>query len=208
MDHSQTGKALRPRKTPRQSRATDTVAAIVEGAAHILERDGFAGYTTNAIAERAGVSIGSLYQYFPSKDAITTALIERELITLVDDVRAAVAIADPTTALRALIAAAVRHQRRRPTLARLLDLEEARLAAVLPRFGAVDAARSEIAAFLVRAYAVPTARAPSTAADIIVISRALTDASSSRSTVDAIDDDALAKALEGAVAGYLRAVTT
>lgn len=205
MDHSQTGKGLRPRKTPRQSRATDTVAAILEGAAHILERDGFAGYTTNAIAERAGVSIGSLYQYFPGKDAVTTALIERELTTLVDEVRAAVALDDPSAALRGLLGAAVRHQRRRPTLARLLDLEEQRLAAVLPPFGAVDVARTAIAAFLVRAYAVPAARAPSTAADIIVITRALTDASSSRPDVD---DGVLARALEGAVVGYLRAVTS
>ena len=61
---------LIPRKTPRQSRATATRDAIVEAAARILEADGMGGFNTNAIAARAGVSIGSLYQYFPAKDAI------------------------------------------------------------------------------------------------------------------------------------------
>ncbi|MBR8500820.1 TetR/AcrR family transcriptional regulator, partial [Burkholderia cenocepacia] len=56
---------LSPRKAPRQRRSVATVDAIVEAAARILERDGFDGYTTNAVAALAGVSIGSLYQYFP-----------------------------------------------------------------------------------------------------------------------------------------------
>ena len=50
----------------------------MEAAARILEERGLEGYTTNAVAERAGFSIGSLYQYFPNKDAITIALIQRE----------------------------------------------------------------------------------------------------------------------------------
>ena len=53
-------KRLDPRKPPTQPRATETVNAVLEAAARILERHGFEGYTTNAIAERAGVSIGSL----------------------------------------------------------------------------------------------------------------------------------------------------
>ena len=73
-----------PRKRPLQQRAIATVEAIVEASAHILEKDGFEHYSTNAIAERAGVSIGSLYQYFPSKDAITRALIAREMRSLID----------------------------------------------------------------------------------------------------------------------------
>jgi AcrR family transcriptional regulator len=66
------------RKSPRQKRATATFEAIVEAAAHILRTEGAAALTTNAIAARAGVSIGSLYQYFPNKQAIVRALIERE----------------------------------------------------------------------------------------------------------------------------------
>lgn len=65
------------RKSPRQKRAAVTFEAIVEAAAHILRSDGAAALTTNAVAARAGVSIGSLYQYFPNKQAIVRALIER-----------------------------------------------------------------------------------------------------------------------------------
>lgn len=67
------------RKTPRQARARATIEAILEAAAQLIERDGEAGFNTNAIAERAGVSIGSLYRYFPYKRAILLALARREM---------------------------------------------------------------------------------------------------------------------------------
>ncbi|MGM7312118.1 TetR/AcrR family transcriptional regulator, partial [Acinetobacter baumannii] len=63
---------------PRQTRSVATFEAILEAAARILESLGFAGFNTNAVAELAGVSIGSLYQYFPSKDALIVELIRRE----------------------------------------------------------------------------------------------------------------------------------
>lgn len=69
--------ALVPRKGPRQGRSRQTVATILEAAARVFEEAGPDGATTNAIAERAGVSIGSLYQYFPNKLAIIHALIDR-----------------------------------------------------------------------------------------------------------------------------------
>jgi len=65
------------RKTPRQARARTTVDAILFAAAHILKTQGEPGLTTNRIAEVAGVSIGSLYQYFPNKQEIVHALRER-----------------------------------------------------------------------------------------------------------------------------------
>ncbi|MDX2168140.1 MAG: TetR/AcrR family transcriptional regulator [Deltaproteobacteria bacterium] len=67
------------RKTPRQARAQATFDAIVEAAARILNEPGPARLTTNGIAARAGVSVGSLYQYFPNRQAIVRALLEREL---------------------------------------------------------------------------------------------------------------------------------
>ncbi|MCC6764037.1 MAG: TetR/AcrR family transcriptional regulator [Deltaproteobacteria bacterium] len=67
---------LRPRKRPRQARSRRTVDAIVKAAAEIFSRRGYAATTTNHIAERAGVSIGSLYEYFSSKDALLAALME------------------------------------------------------------------------------------------------------------------------------------
>ncbi|WP_030940797.1 TetR/AcrR family transcriptional regulator [Streptomyces sp. NRRL S-646] len=72
-----------PRKRPRQQRSKETYDAILEAAAQLFERDGRAKATTNRIAERAGVSIGSLYQYFPDKDALLYALGERHMLRLV-----------------------------------------------------------------------------------------------------------------------------
>lgn len=67
------------RKIPRQSRARASVEAIFEAAAQIVERDGPAALTTNAIAARAGVSIGTLYQYFANREAILIAMGRREI---------------------------------------------------------------------------------------------------------------------------------
>ena len=66
-----------PRRKPTQERSRATVDAIIEAAARVFEAQGYAHTTTNHIALRAGVSIGSLYQYFPNKDAILVALLER-----------------------------------------------------------------------------------------------------------------------------------
>ncbi len=67
------------RKTPAQARSRQTVNAVLEAAAQLLDREGYARLNTNAIAARAGISIGSLYQYFPNKEAICSALIRRYL---------------------------------------------------------------------------------------------------------------------------------
>jgi AcrR family transcriptional regulator len=70
------------RKRPRQARSRATTDAILDAAAHILGERGWAGLTTNAVADVAGVSIGSLYQYFPNK----LALIEAVRLRHFDDV--------------------------------------------------------------------------------------------------------------------------
>ncbi|WP_140218486.1 TetR/AcrR family transcriptional regulator [Pseudomonas oryzihabitans] len=111
----------RPRKIPRQARSANTLAVIVEATARILEERGMGGFTTNAVAERAGVSIGSLYQYFPSKEALLGALIVREASGFIADSERALALASGAEILAGLIGAAVRHQLQRPALARLLE---------------------------------------------------------------------------------------
>lgn len=68
---------LSPRKAPRQSRSQATVTAILDATARILVEFGIKAASTNAVAERAGVSVGSLYQYFPNKDALISALHAR-----------------------------------------------------------------------------------------------------------------------------------
>lgn len=65
------------RKQPTQERSRHTVDALLSATARVLVRDGYDRASTNRIAEEAGVSIGSLYQYFPSKEALVAALIER-----------------------------------------------------------------------------------------------------------------------------------
>jgi AcrR family transcriptional regulator len=73
-----------PRKRPSQARSRATVDTVLEATARVLVKRGFDGLTTNLVAEAAGVSIGSLYQYFPNKAALVGALIEKH----VDDIMA------------------------------------------------------------------------------------------------------------------------
>lgn len=70
---------LRPRKKPIQRRSQETVEVILRAAARVLVRRGYAGTTTNHVAAAAGVSIGSLYEYFPGKEAIVLALVHRHV---------------------------------------------------------------------------------------------------------------------------------
>jgi AcrR family transcriptional regulator len=67
------------RKKPVQERSRETVDVILEAAAQVFSDQGFGGATTNRIAERAGVSVGTLYQYFPNKDAILYSLMEHHV---------------------------------------------------------------------------------------------------------------------------------
>ena len=192
-------KPLKPRKTPGQQRATATVAAIVEAAAHILETAGLDGYTTNAVAARAGASIGSLYQYFPNKDAITRALIERETAALFADISLIELSPDGAQGLRQLIAAGVKHQLQRPKLARLLDLEELRL----PLAEDIGQARHRLAAVLQRCLVAVT---PLSAVDeyvvddLLAIMKGMVDAAGQRGE---LDQPTLLARVERAVFGYL-----
>ena len=122
---------LAPRKTPRQARAHDTVAAILRAAAQVFSQVGYAAGTTNRIAERAGVSIGSLYEYFPNKDALLVALVEAhvregEAALFATADAAAVRSGDLPTAVRAFVEAMVALHARDVALHRVL-FEEAPL---------------------------------------------------------------------------------
>jgi AcrR family transcriptional regulator len=85
------------RKTPRQSRSCETVEAIVEAATRILGRRGWARFTTNEVAKVAGVSIGSLYQYFPNKAALVSAIKRRHVADLLRACEAALKTDRPLT---------------------------------------------------------------------------------------------------------------
>jgi len=68
-----------PRRRPRQARAQATVEAIIKATARVLVDEGYDHASTNRIAQAAGVSIGSLYQYFPSKESLVSALVDEHI---------------------------------------------------------------------------------------------------------------------------------
>ncbi|WP_374570605.1 TetR/AcrR family transcriptional regulator [Phenylobacterium sp.] len=106
--------AAEPRRRPKQERSKATETAVLEAAAQILEEAGEAGFNTNRVAERAGVSIGSLYQYFPNKQAILVALSRREVGRMRERMAAEIAgAADP---VRVIIHRQIHAFEGRPTL--------------------------------------------------------------------------------------------
>jgi AcrR family transcriptional regulator len=196
--------SLNPRKTATQTRAAHTVSFIVEAAARILEERGMEGYTTNAIAEKAGVSIGSLYQYFPNKDSITIALIARESTRLVTSVTEAARLADWREALTQMVKAAVEHQMRRPNLARLLDNEEGRLPDRSRENNDAAEIHSALQTLLIQAK-LPIGEEPGiVAGDLMAMTQGMTDMAGARGEADA---GALLRRVLRAVFGYLEAET-
>jgi AcrR family transcriptional regulator len=77
------------KKVPRQARAKVTVQAIIQASAQVLEEEGYAALTTNGVAERAGVSIGSVYEYFPGKEAIVAAVATQMVEGMLEKMHAA-----------------------------------------------------------------------------------------------------------------------
>ncbi|WP_425069774.1 TetR/AcrR family transcriptional regulator [Reyranella sp.] len=106
--------ALKPRKKPLQARSTVTVDAIVEATIRILRRDGWAACTTTRIATLAGVSVGSLYQYFPNRNAIAVEIVRQRTRTYLAAVIAAdlSGAATPEEAMDSAIAAFVIEKRK------------------------------------------------------------------------------------------------
>ncbi len=81
--------ALKARKTPMQRRSSATVSAIFEATIQLLLARGLNGLTTTRVADRAGVSVGTLYQYFPNKRALLAAVLERHLDTIATSIESA-----------------------------------------------------------------------------------------------------------------------
>ena len=123
-----------PRKTASQKRSRLTVDALLGATARILVREGFDKASTNRIAEVAGVSVGSLYQYFPSKEALVAALIDRHNQEVMHAVQGELteAVNLPIEqAVRKLISVAVKAHRIDPKLHRVL-------AEQIPRVGKLE----------------------------------------------------------------------
>jgi AcrR family transcriptional regulator len=115
---------IAPRKRPVQARSRATVRALIEATAQVLVTRGYERSTTDAVAERAGVSIGTLYQYFPNKESLVAALIREHVADILTTVRTALAShaeASPEAGLQALIHAGIEAHRIDPALHRVLS---------------------------------------------------------------------------------------
>jgi AcrR family transcriptional regulator len=116
--------SISPRKAPRQARSQATVTAILDAAARVLVERGYAATNTNLVAELAGVSVGSLYQYFPNKDALITALQQRHVRQMNEAAERVLALdedVDFATALNRAIGAIVEAHRVEASLHRVLE---------------------------------------------------------------------------------------
>jgi AcrR family transcriptional regulator len=123
-----------PRKSASQERSRFTVNAILEATARILIRGGYDRASTNRIAAAAGVSIGSLYQYFPSKEALVAAVSERhshEVLELMRNALVKVAARPIEVAAREFVSVAIDAHRVNPKLHRVL-------AEQIPRIGRLE----------------------------------------------------------------------
>ena len=116
------------RKHPKQGRAVATVTAIVDAAARILTEDSYAAASTNRIAERAGVSIGSLYEYFPGKEAVFTELRRREGLKFYAELVAEPRPQQPREVISHLVRGRLNWMRRSPALYAALETEVPRSA--------------------------------------------------------------------------------
>jgi AcrR family transcriptional regulator len=126
--------ATNPRKLASQKRSRLTVDALLEATARVLMKEGYDRASTNKIAAVAGVSIGSLYQYFPSKEALVAAVIDRHKNEVMQVIRGALvkAAARPVeAAVRELVSVGIEAHRVNPELHRVLTEQ-------IPRVGRLE----------------------------------------------------------------------
>jgi AcrR family transcriptional regulator len=111
-----------PKRTPQQARSKDTVDRIIRAAALIVEKEGYQGLTTNAVAARARVGVASVYEYFEHKDDILMAVLEREMSNLWLTLEARIPkllASDANTALRDIFSFAIKEITRRSNIVRV-----------------------------------------------------------------------------------------
>jgi AcrR family transcriptional regulator len=133
---------FRARRQPRQQRSAQTRRDILDAAARVFSEHGYAAGTTNRIAAAADVSIGSLYQYFPNKDAILAALsdahVDAGTTLLTERLRDGLPEALDDL-VRLFVRAAIDNHREDPALHRVLFEEAPRSAALLDRLRDTEA---------------------------------------------------------------------
>lgn len=129
-----------PRREPRQERSRATVEAILGAAVRVLVREGYEAATTGRIAEVSGYGVGSLYDYFPNKEALVAALIERHaegMVEVVESTFRAHADSPLPVAVRAWVEAGVEAHLSSPELHKVL-VEQVPRVGDLERIGAFE----------------------------------------------------------------------
>lgn len=98
--------ALKPRKSPVQARSTATIEVLHEATIQVLLKEGIVKCNTTRIAERAGVSVGSIYQYYPNRDSLLAAVLQRHLDSVAEKIEE-LCLRYEKTSIRTLISALV-----------------------------------------------------------------------------------------------------
>ncbi len=160
-----------PRKIPTQARAWETQQRFVEAAARVFARHGYSAGTTNRIAEEAGASVGSLYQYFPNKDAVLVALVRQHIADGADVVTSAladVASLPIVDQLGTIVDAVLANHTGDPRLHQVLFEEAPRPPEVLQELHALEASIIDAAEAMIRADDTVDVDDPAMAARLVV----------------------------------------
>lgn len=194
-----------PRKQPRQGRSISTVEAIVEAAARLLERRQFEDFNTNVIAALAGVSTGSLYQYYPDKEAVLRALVVREVQGRAARAVDAIMKHPGPGAVAAAVGAALAHAQERPALTTQLAFAEPLVLVAAHDRALVGELIPAMERAIQKDYGVPAGDASSLAHDVLGICKGMLLSAAARNAVGATD---LSRKITLAVDSYLAASTT
>ncbi|AUX21420.1 hypothetical protein SOCEGT47_019040 [Sorangium cellulosum] len=201
----------KPRKEPRQARSRFLVETIVEAAARVFDAHGYDGANTNQIARIAGVSVGSVYQYFPNKDALVTALHERHvrhMLELIEQVDEATSGASLRAATERIVARSLELHRAEPRLAQLLHAElptlEQRRALSAASQAVFDRTRRLLSSHR------PEIVQPDLELATYVVLRMFEELvhAAALDPPPGVDDDALRRAISDAILGYLTGAAT
>jgi AcrR family transcriptional regulator len=200
--------SFQPRKKPIQGRSRATVEAILEGTIRVLLDEGFETLTTTRVAEVAGVGVGTLYQYFPAKESLLFALLEREMTTLEAELLGAIAATEEQSVearVTATIDALVRHKRAFAELGVVLQ-------AHMPRFDGIRVVRATVRRIVSALAAMIRPSLPASMDEAEVQLIAMTVATAVQGAIDGALDlsaatlrrPAFREALVRLVLGYLR----
>lgn len=184
--------SIRPRKKPRQTRSKELVADVLEAAIRVLLRDGGARFTTVRVAEEAGVSVGSLYQYFPNREALLFRLQADEWVdtwSLMEEILGDMRLA-PRERLERAVLTFFRSEREEAPLRRALDEAGAPFRDAPEAEAIVARAVQSVRAFAAEAMPNASERERTSAAELVMTSLAalaerVTEGETTRREVDA-----------------------